>query len=87
MHENEKCCGTCSWYEAFSGVCCNGDSRFVADFMDEEGGCNHWEDMLMLEQTESLFGILVLKALYRLENKINMDRLKCLWMTLKETSL
>lgn len=44
MDENEnKCenCGTCKWYS--DEVCCNGESRFRADFRSEYQTCEEWE--------------------------------------------
>jgi Holliday junction resolvase RusA-like endonuclease len=38
-----RVCSTCHWYEAFEGVCCNGDSPNVADFMGAEESCDQWE--------------------------------------------
>ena len=38
-----ECCRTCAWYDAYSGVCCNGDSEWRADFRDEEDTCEAWE--------------------------------------------
>lgn len=37
----DKCCRTCKWYE--DEVCCNGDSRFRADFRSEYQVCEKWE--------------------------------------------
>lgn len=36
-------CGSCRWYDRYSGVCCNGDSEHRADFMDGEESCDGWE--------------------------------------------
>lgn len=44
MAGETKCCGTCCWYEDFCGVYCNGDSKFVAEFMNAEDDCIHWEE-------------------------------------------
>lgn len=42
MAEKEsKCCRTCKWYS--DEVCCNGDSRFRADFRSEYQVCEKWE--------------------------------------------
>ena len=38
-----KTCGTCRWYAEFEGVCCNGDSKWRADFRDADQGCEKWE--------------------------------------------
>ena len=38
-----KTCGTCRWYEDYQGVCCNGDSKWRADFRDADQGCEKWE--------------------------------------------
>ena len=32
-------CKTCAWWEAFSGVCCNGSSIYRGDFRDRDFGC------------------------------------------------
>jgi len=42
MAEKEsKCCRTCKWYS--DEVCCNGDSRFRADFRSEYQICEKWD--------------------------------------------
>ena len=38
-----KTCSTCRWWEDFNGVCCNGDSKYRADFTDPKDGCECWE--------------------------------------------
>ena len=40
---DEETCETCNWYDAFSGVCCNGDSEHRADFMNKDYSCRWWE--------------------------------------------
>lgn len=41
--ESEKIrCGTCHWYDEFSGVCCNGDSPHCADYTDDDHLCPLW---------------------------------------------
>jgi len=40
-----ECCGTCKWYE--DEVCCNGDSRFRADFRSEYQSCEQYESRLL----------------------------------------
>lgn len=37
-------CENCKYYEDFAGVCCNADSDFRADFVDEEFSCNKWKE-------------------------------------------
>ena len=37
-------CSTCNWWEAFNGVCFNGDSEFCADFTEPENNCECWEE-------------------------------------------
>ncbi len=39
----EHKCNNCKWYAEFEGVCCNGDSEHVADFVDDESVCEVWE--------------------------------------------
>ncbi len=39
-----KTCSTCRWYAEFEGVCCNGDSKWRADFMNPEDSCGCWEE-------------------------------------------
>lgn len=41
---NLKCCHTCKWYEEFFGVCCNGNSKYRADFRDENASCEEWAE-------------------------------------------
>lgn len=36
-------CGTCCWYEKFTGVCFNGESSSCADFMQKDNYCENWE--------------------------------------------
>lgn len=36
-------CATCAWYEAFQGVCFNGDSPHCADFTEPNQRCGEWE--------------------------------------------
>ena len=38
-----KTCSTCRWYEAFQGVCFNGDSPPCADFTEPEDCCEEWK--------------------------------------------
>ena len=42
--KQEKCCGTCKWYEEFDGVCCNADSKWTADFRCLDDWCSEWEE-------------------------------------------
>lgn len=45
MTEQEnKFCRTCRWYAEYEGVCCNGDSKHRADFVDEKFTCDEWEE-------------------------------------------
>ena len=39
----EKRYEICRWYEDYNGVCCNGDSEYCADFMDDNDTCEKWE--------------------------------------------
>lgn len=36
-------CKDCKYYAEFEGVCCNGNSEKVADYMDAEDWCDKWE--------------------------------------------
>jgi len=38
-------CKNCKWYAEFEGVCCNGESKHRADFMDEDSCCEKWEEV------------------------------------------
>lgn len=40
---------TCRWWEPFQGVCCNGDSEYCAEFIDD--GCKCWEGTAEHENT------------------------------------
>ncbi len=40
---DEQCCGSCGWYDTFTGVCCNGDSGNRADFVDADDSCDGWK--------------------------------------------
>ena len=46
-----KNCGTCSFWEEFQGVCCNGDSEHRADFTDRDTTCDRWESGERKEQS------------------------------------
>lgn len=35
-------CDTCEYYDEWEGVCCNGESRWRADFPDPDRGCDKW---------------------------------------------
>ena len=39
-------CTTCKWYEDFAGVCFNGNSEHVADYVNcgLVYGCKEWEE-------------------------------------------
>ena len=39
-------CTTCKWHEDFAGVCCNGNSEHVADYVNcgSVYGCREWEE-------------------------------------------
>lgn len=37
-------CKNCRWYCKFEGVCVNGKSDYVADFVDEEHLCRKYEE-------------------------------------------
>lgn len=39
----EKSYSNCKWYEHFNGVCCNGDSEYCADYVDNDHVCTEWE--------------------------------------------
>ena len=41
--DKPKCCGTCTWYAEFEGVCCNADSKWTADFRRLDDSCSEWE--------------------------------------------
>lgn len=41
---SEKQCHTCIWYEFYTGVCCNGDSEYRADFRGPDDSCGERED-------------------------------------------
>ena len=42
---NEKrCCATCMWHDGETGVCCNGDSYWAADFRSLDDTCGEWEE-------------------------------------------
>ena len=35
-------CEGCKWWESFNWVCCNADSPYVADFVNN--GCEYWSE-------------------------------------------
>lgn len=48
----EKICKTCKWHDAWSAVCFNGYSYYVADYTDDDNTCDHWEGRVDAEQTD-----------------------------------
>lgn len=40
-----KYCATCKYYGVYTGVCCNGDSEHVGDFMGMTDACEAWEEI------------------------------------------
>ena len=40
--DKQYCC-TCKWYAEYEGVCCNGESEWVADFRYLDDSCEKWE--------------------------------------------
>lgn len=50
MANCKKCCGTCEYgvYDKTDGyVCVNGDSEYVADFVEYDHSCENWEEKNM----------------------------------------
>lgn len=50
MANCEKCCGTCEYgvYDKTDGyVCVDGDSEYVADFVEYDHSCESWEEKNM----------------------------------------
>ncbi len=45
MTTDKEYCSTCQWYELFSGVCCNGSSKHVADFRCLDDTCEEWQEV------------------------------------------
>ena len=46
MAERKECCGTCKYgsYDKANGyVCVNGESDYVADFVEYDYSCDFWE--------------------------------------------
>lgn len=39
-------CETCIWYDPLNGVCCNGYSKYGADFTEPNFACYAWENEL-----------------------------------------
>lgn len=39
---NKHYCATCRWYAVHEGVCCNGYSRYRADFRCLDDSCERW---------------------------------------------
>lgn len=37
-------CSNCKWYDEFSGVCCNGNSEYVTESVDDDFICDEWEE-------------------------------------------
>lgn len=44
MMKNNKKCINCKWYEEFTGACCNGDSVYCADFVDNDNSCERFDN-------------------------------------------
>ena len=40
----KRTCSNCDWHEDFTGACCNGDSRYCADFTDDDQTCDVWDN-------------------------------------------
>ena len=36
-------CKDCKWFDEPAGICCNADSDYRGDFVDEYGSCEHCE--------------------------------------------
>lgn len=50
MQDTKQCCGTCKYgsYDKTDGyVCVNGDSEYVADFVEYDHSCENWEEKIM----------------------------------------
>lgn len=43
-YEDKKYCSTCKWYDKETEVCCNGESKCRAEFMDWDNTCDKWEE-------------------------------------------
>ena len=43
LNKGSKTCNSCSWHEDFTGACCNGDSKYRADFTSNDFVCDKWE--------------------------------------------
>lgn len=41
----DKYCATCDWYALEEGVCCNGESKYRADFRCLDDTCEEWEEV------------------------------------------
>lgn len=41
--KTERKCENCKWYAEFEGVCCNGDSKYRADFTYKDFCCEEFE--------------------------------------------
>lgn len=37
-----ECCENCGYYDLFSGVCCNANSQWMADFTNAQSWCKDW---------------------------------------------
>ena len=38
-------CENCRWHEGFTGVCCNNDSEYAANYTANDQQCNEWHVM------------------------------------------
>lgn len=43
-----KCCATCKWWsDEYASVCVNDESDSLADFVEMNDSCEHWEERVM----------------------------------------
>lgn len=40
-----KTCENCRWYAEYVSTCCNGESKYRAGFVRENGTCEKWEEV------------------------------------------
>ena len=47
MSDN-KCCASCKWWsDEYTSVCVNDESDSLADFVEMNDSCEHWEERVI----------------------------------------
>lgn len=52
LNKEKNICKHCKWHENFTGVCYNGDSKYRADFTNDEFSCAFFETDFVLAKEQ-----------------------------------